>query len=70
MTEAAKLRERASARPASKQRLRLWLRLLRSARAIETQVREKLRTEFSLTLPQFDVMAALVRVAVDRDGAG
>ena len=48
-------------RPASKQRLRLWLRLLRSARAIETQVREKLRTEFALTLPQFDVMAALIR---------
>lgn len=61
MTEIAKLRERTAARPASKQRLRLWLRLLRSARAIETQVREKLRTEFALTLPQFDVMAALIR---------
>ncbi len=61
MTAAGKVRERNAMRPASKQRLRLWLRLLRSARAIETQVRERLRIEFSITLPQFDVMAALVR---------
>ncbi|MGB3658780.1 MAG: MarR family transcriptional regulator [Pseudolabrys sp.] len=45
----------------SKQRLRLWLRLLRSSRAIEAQLRERLRTRFSITLPQFDVMAALAR---------
>ena len=48
-------------RPISKQRLRLWLRLLRSSRAIEAQLRERLRTKFSITLPQFDVMAALAR---------
>jgi DNA-binding MarR family transcriptional regulator len=64
MTLAAKPRERAGARPISKQRLRLWLRLLRAARAIEGELREKLRKEFAITLPQFDVMAALAR----RDG--
>lgn len=61
MTAAGKTRERGAARPASKQRLRLWLRLLRSARAIEAELRERLRTEFAITLPQFDVMAALAR---------
>jgi DNA-binding MarR family transcriptional regulator len=49
------------ARPISKQRLRLWLRLLRAARLIEGELRERLRKEFAITLPQFDVMAALVR---------
>lgn len=57
----AKVRERSVARPASKQRLRLWLRLLRSARAIEAELRERLRKEFAVTMPQFDVMAALAR---------
>jgi DNA-binding MarR family transcriptional regulator len=45
----------------SKQRLRLWIRILRAARAIEAQVRERLRVQFDMTLPQFDVMAALDR---------
>jgi DNA-binding MarR family transcriptional regulator len=36
---------------------------LRSSRAIEAQLRERLRTKFSITLPQFDVMAALARSA-------
>lgn len=49
------------ARTASKQRLRLWLRLLRAARAIEGALRERLRRTFSTTLPQFDVLAALAR---------
>ena len=52
---------RSGARPASKQRLRLWIRLLRSARAIESEIRERLRREYAITLPQFDVMAALER---------
>jgi DNA-binding MarR family transcriptional regulator len=46
---------------ASKDRLRLWLRMLKASRAIETQIRERLRTEFQTTLPRFDVMAALSR---------
>jgi len=45
----------------SKQRLRLWLRLLRAARAIEGELRERLRVRFRMTLPQFDVLAALAR---------
>ena len=45
----------------SKQRLRLWIRILRTSRAIEAEVRERLRVEFGVTLPQFDVMAALER---------
>jgi DNA-binding MarR family transcriptional regulator len=48
-------------RPPSKERLRLWIRLLRTARAIEAELRERLRLDFGVTLPQFDVMAALAR---------
>jgi DNA-binding MarR family transcriptional regulator len=61
MTIADKTREKTVARPVSKQRLRLWIRLLRAARAIEAELRERLRKEFAVTLPQFDVMAALAR---------
>lgn len=45
----------------SKQRLRLWVRMLRATKLIENDVREHLRTEFDTTLPRFDVMAALDR---------
>ncbi|RWK43811.1 MarR family transcriptional regulator [Mesorhizobium sp.] len=44
-----------------KDRLRLWIRLLRASRSIETELRERLRQEFNTTLPRFDVMAALYR---------
>jgi len=50
-----------SAQPAAKDRLRLWLRLLKTTRRIEAALREQLRTEFATTLPRFDVMAALSR---------
>ena len=50
---------------ASKERLRLWLRLLRVTREIEASLREDLRINFQTTLPRFDVMAALNR---HRDG--
>jgi len=53
----AKLR----AEPASKQKLRLWLRLLRVSRAIEVELRRRLQAQFATTLPKFDVMAALAR---------
>ena len=46
---------------ASKPQLRLWLRMLSCANLISADVRAKLRTEFSLTLPQFDLMAQLYR---------
>lgn len=55
------LRVRTRAEPASKQKLRLWIRLIRASRAIEIGLRERLRVEFATTLPQFDVMAALAR---------
>ncbi len=45
----------------SKQRLRLWLRLLRATRSVEGELRERLRKDFDATLPRFDVLAALHR---------
>jgi DNA-binding MarR family transcriptional regulator len=61
MTAVIKTRHQTASRPLSRQRLRLWLRLLRATRAIEAELRERLRVQFSLTLPQFDVLAALYR---------
>ena len=46
----------------SKERLRLWIRLLRASRTIEAELRERLKKEYDTTLPRFDVMAALFRV--------
>lgn len=53
----------ATSRPdeASKERLRLWLRLLRATRSIEAELRELLKSRFGSTLPRFDVMSALYR---------
>jgi DNA-binding MarR family transcriptional regulator len=45
----------------SKAKLRLWIRLLRASRLIEARVRERLSVQFKVTLPRFDVMAALYR---------
>jgi DNA-binding MarR family transcriptional regulator len=45
----------------SKARLRLWIRLLRASRLIESVARERLKSQFNATLPRFDVMAALYR---------
>ena len=45
----------------SKQSLRLWLRLLSCTSMIEMRVRSRLRTDFNITLPQFDVLAELDR---------
>lgn len=44
-----------------KQKLRVWLRLLKVTRTIEAEIRERFRREFSSTLPRFDVLAALDR---------
>ncbi|SPH20761.1 Transcriptional activatory protein BadR [Ascidiaceihabitans donghaensis] len=54
-------RPQTDADPASKERLRLWLRFLKASRTIEAQLRENLRVEFASTLPRFDLMAALSR---------
>ncbi|WP_425472050.1 MarR family winged helix-turn-helix transcriptional regulator [Sulfitobacter sabulilitoris] len=45
----------------SKDRLRVWLRMLKVTRMIEAELRERLRQSFDMTLPRFDVMAALAR---------
>ncbi len=45
----------------SKARLRLWVRLLRATRIVEAQTRERFKAQFNVTLPRFDVMAALYR---------
>jgi DNA-binding MarR family transcriptional regulator len=47
--------------PVSRQKLRLWIRLLKTSRAVEAELRERLRVAFGTTLPKFDVMAALER---------
>lgn len=39
--------------------LRLWLRLLTCTNLIETEIRRRLREEFKVTLPRFDLMAQL-----------
>ena len=45
----------------SRQRLRVWLKILKTQRLIEAELRERLRLEFATTLPRFDVLAALYR---------
>ncbi len=42
-------------------RLRLWLRLLGTTNELERELRRRLRQEFGVTLPRFDVLAALDR---------
>lgn len=44
-----------------KERLRLWIRLLRATHIIEGELRERLKRDFGSTLPRFDVLAALYR---------
>lgn len=44
-----------------KERLRLWIRLLRVTHIVESELRDRLKREFDTTLPRFDVMAALYR---------
>ena len=41
--------------------LRLWLRMLACTNLIENHVRSRLRAEFDITLPRFDLMSQLER---------
>jgi DNA-binding MarR family transcriptional regulator len=43
--------------------LRLWLRLLTCTNMIEGQIRSRLRAEYDVTLPRFDLMAQLYRAS-------
>lgn len=46
----------------AKQRLRLWLHMLKSVRHVESALRDRLRAAYDMTLPRFDVMAMLDRM--------
>ena len=61
MVGAAKTASPGAVRPLRKQRLRLWIRLLQARQVIEAELRKRLRDRFEMTLPQFDVLAALYR---------
>ncbi len=43
------------------QSLRLWLRMLACTNLIEGQIRSRLRHQFDITLPRFDLMSQLER---------
>jgi DNA-binding MarR family transcriptional regulator len=43
------------------QSLKLWLRMLSCTTKIEAEIRSRLRSEFGITLPRFDLMAQLER---------
>ena len=47
--------------PLAQDRLKLWLRLMKSSSLIEEEIRRRLRSECNSTLPRFDVMAALAQ---------
>lgn len=49
------------AHPEQHASLRLWLRLLSACTRIEDTIRQRLRTQFDITLPRFDLMAQLER---------
>ena len=44
-----------------REELRLWLRMLACSSVIETDIRRRLRRQFGVTLPRFDLMAQLER---------
>lgn len=44
----------------AKQRLRLWLQMLKAVRYVESDLRERLRSGHAMTLPRFDVLATLM----------
>ena len=46
---------------ADTKRLSLWIRLVTNSNLIEKEVRNLFRSEFGVTLPRFDLMAALYR---------
>ena len=41
------------------QRVRLWLQMLKAVRHVEGHLRERLREHYGMTLPRFDILAAL-----------
>ena len=51
--------------PNQHESLRVWLRLLTCSNLVEGRVRSRLREEFDITLPRFDVLAQLDAAARD-----
>ena len=51
--------------PSDHASLRVWLRLLACTNVVEATVRSRLRDEFDITLPRFDVLAQLDAAARD-----
>ena len=43
----------------AKNRTRFWLRLLKVTNLVESEIRRRMKAQLNITLPQFDVMAAL-----------
>jgi len=48
--------------PRDKDGLRLWLRIVACTQMVEQEIRVMLREKFSMTLPRFELLAALDRV--------
>jgi DNA-binding MarR family transcriptional regulator len=49
--------------PHEKEGLRLWLRILACSQMVEQEIRTMLREKFDMTLPRFELLGALDRVA-------
>ena len=45
--------------PATRRNIKLWMEMVNTTRHIQTDLREKLRTNFEWTLPKFQVIAML-----------
>lgn len=56
---------RGPARDTDGDALKLWLRLFATANAVETELSRRLRAEFGMTLPRFDLMAQLAKAGDD-----
>jgi len=55
------MKTQSSSQSLSKERLRVWLKLIKVQGSIEAEIRRRLRDQFATTLPRFDVMSALSR---------
>lgn len=61
MSGAPAIREKHDGALADRSSVRVWLRLLSCTEAIEKEVRRRFADQFGITLPRFDVLAALDR---------
>ena len=62
-TRVDKADEKAAPAGSDTEALRLWLRLFATANLVEAELSRRLRAEFSMTLPRFDLMAQLDKTA-------